>query len=136
MDLIQIKAESFWNRIHERHGEQGGVYKVIAFQDGQRVTIHRFLGQDADGVLYIGKANSFVKRVIELKKSISPDYDGDSHGCGKKYKSNPRIAAKFPFEILYMELIENNKPGELEKEYLKDYEKTFGEVPPLNQVTQ
>ena len=136
MDLIQIKDDNFWNKIHEKHGAKGGVYKIIAFKDGQKLSIGRFLGQDKGGVLYIGKATSFINRAIELKKSISPDYNGSGHTCSRRYKGIANIALKFPFEILYMELTEGDRPEELEKKYLKSYEQIFGEVPPLNAVPE
>ena len=126
--------KNFWNNITQRHQNNGGVYKIIAFQNGQRQPVNRFLGIDNDGILYIGKATSFADRVIVLKKSISPDYSGTSHICGRRYKLYPNLSKKFPFDILFMELIESNTPEELERELLSKYAKTFGEVPPLNAI--
>jgi len=133
-DLFQINDKDLWSLIHNKHNDKGGVYKIIAFQGGQRISINRFLGTDKDGILYIGKATSFIDRVIELKKSIAPDYNGKGHICGRRYKSNPKIAESFPYEVLFIELTESNKPEELEKQLLNEYAKIFGEVPPLNAI--
>jgi len=134
MNLLQIADEDLWNKINLLHQTKGGVYKIIAVQNGQRVSVNRFLGIDNLGILYIGKATSFLDRVINLKKSISPDYSGESHICGRRYKSNPNIALKFPFDCMYLELIESEKPEELERDNLFEYLRKFGEVPPLNAI--
>jgi hypothetical protein len=72
-NLLLIQAKDFWDEINKLHQQRGGVYKLIAVKNGQRILVNRFLKTDNDGVLYIGKATSFLDRVIELKKSISPD---------------------------------------------------------------
>ena len=135
MDLLHIKDDKFWDKINSKHGDKGGVYKLIAVRNEQRVKVDRFLDQDENGILYIGKGISFIDRVISLKKSISPDYNGTGHICGRRYKGNPNIALKFPCDILFIELTQTDKPEELEKQLLKDYELKFGEVPPLNAVS-
>lgn len=133
-DLFQISDKNLWSLIHDKYENKGGVYKIIAVQDGQKITVNRFLDADKDGVLYIGKATSFIVRVIQLKKSIAPDYNGTGHICGRRYKSNPKIAESFPYEVLFIELTESDKPEELERQLLTEYAKMFGEVPPLNAI--
>lgn len=126
--------EHFWNLIHDRHGNKGGVYKIIAVRDGAPIPVNRFLGTDEEGVLYIGKATSFVQRVIHLKQSIAPNYNGTAHICGRRYKSNSNIAKLFPYEVLHIELIQSDTPRELEMKLLNEYATVFGEVPPLNAI--
>ena len=133
-DLLLFSDPDFWKLINEQHSVKGGVYKIIAVRDGQRIPINRFLGTDNKGVLYIGKATSFIDRVIDLKKSISPDYNGTAHICGRRYKSNPNIAKFFPYDILHIELIQADNPEELEKKLLREYASVYGEVPPLNAI--
>jgi hypothetical protein len=133
-DLLLLSDKDFWKLINERHSVKGGVYKIIAVRESQRIPINRFLATDNSGVLYIGKATSFINRVIQLKKSISPDYNGRSHICGRRYKSNPNIAKVFPYDILYIELIQADNPKELERKLLTEYAKIYGEVPPLNAI--
>lgn len=133
-DLLQIADKDLWDNIHKRHQDKGGVYKIIAVNNGQRVPINRFLGTDNEGILYIGKATSYIDRVIELKKSISPDYKGSGHICGRRYKSNNKIAEQFPYNFLHIELTQIENPKEVEDKYLKEYFNKYGEAPPLNAV--
>lgn len=132
--LLKISEDDFWKKIHMEHEDNGGVYKIISITNGSKNPINRFLGVDYNGVLYIGKANSFTDRVITLKKSISPKYKGTSHICGRRYKSNGNIAKHFPYENLYIELIPTDNPKKLEDKYLEEYFNKFGEVPPLNAI--
>lgn len=134
-NLLKIGDDGLWNQINNLHGAKGGVYKIVAFKDGQRIPISRLLGKDKEGILYIGKASSFLNRVIELKKSIAPNYSSSGHICGIRYKQLPKIAEQFPYEVLYVELVGGEKPGELEIRYLREYQQEFGEVPPLNAVS-
>jgi hypothetical protein len=133
-ELLIFNDRNFWQLISDRHGIKGGVYKIIAVRDGQRVPVNRFLGTDNEGVLYIGKAASFIARVVNLKRSIAPDYNGTGHICGRRYKSNPNIAKLFPYEILYIEFIQTDSPKELERKFLNEYSSIYGEVPPLNAI--
>jgi hypothetical protein len=77
--LFALGDKELWKLINYQHGMAGGVYRIIAARDGTRIPVNRFLGVDNDGVLYIGKATCFLDRVSDLKKSISPDYDGTAH---------------------------------------------------------
>lgn len=133
-NLLSLSDKDLWRLMNEVHAEKGGAYKIIAFRDGRRIPIRRFLDIDNDGVLYIGKANSFIDRVIELKKSISPEYKGSAHICGRRYKSNPNISKLFPFDSLYVETIQSNDPEQLERSLLREYAMRYGEVPPLNAI--
>ncbi len=133
-ELFRLADDDFWDLVHTKYNTSGGVYKIIAVKSNQRVPINRFLGTDDQGVLYIGKATSYIDRVIGLRKSISPGYKGASHICGRRYKSNPRIASFFPYETLFIELIPSDFPEIHEKKFLVEYSNMFGEVPPLNAV--
>jgi hypothetical protein len=134
LDLMQLADTELWNKINMLYQTKGGVYKIIAYKDGQRILIDRFLGQDQSGTLYIGKANSYLNRVIHLKTSILSFYNSSSHICGRRYKANPNIAVKFPEEVLFIELIPTASPAELERVLIIEYATKFGEVPPLNAV--
>ena len=131
-NLFLISDKDFWTHINTKHLTKGGVYKVIATKDGRRLPVDRFLGTDNDGVLYIGCATSFLDRVIDLKKSIDPTYIATSHDCGKRYKTNPNIAKKFPYDSLYIDLFPSDNPKQKETELLTEYRNTYGEAPPLN----
>ncbi len=99
------------------------------------VQIGRLLKNDESGVLYIGKAISFLDRVIELKKSLSPDHISSNHKCGVRFKSF--LKNHFEFENLWVELIQTEDTediDQLEIEELLKYETEFGELPPLNRI--
>ncbi len=133
-ELLRLSDNDLWNLVYAKYGTGGGVYKIIAIINGQRTPVNRFLATDNQGVLYIGKATSYIDRVIALKRSVAPNYNGTSHICGRKYKSNPKIASLFPYETLYIELIPSDSPEILEKKFIIEYSNEFGEVPPLNAV--
>jgi hypothetical protein len=133
-ELLLFADAAFWNSINERHEQRGGVYKIIAVSGGKRVPVNRFLGTDNEGVLYIGKATSFLDRVLDLKKSLSPSYNSNAHICGRRYKSLPNIAKHFPFETLHVDLIPSDTPEVLEAQLLDSYRNIYGEVPPLNAI--
>jgi len=131
---FKISSENMWHKINEAHGESGGVY-ILRCGDDKPISISRLLENDESGTLYIGKANSFINRVAELKKSISPKYSSDSHECGARYKLHTGISNNFPFEQLYLNLIASDDPRTTESNLLKEYEEKFGELPPLNRVS-
>lgn len=132
--MIKIADDNFGDKIYELYQNKGGVYKIVAIKSGRPIPIHRFLGKDLDGILYIGKATSFLDRVVALKKSIAPDYKGKSHICGRRYKLFPNIAVKFPYESLFVVFIPTENPEVLERSLILGYTNQFGEVPPLNAV--
>ncbi|MCG9698363.1 hypothetical protein [Shewanella sp. Isolate11] len=136
MKDIKISSEKMWYDINDVHGQSGGVYILRCLSEsGGPIPINRLLGTDESGVLYIGKANSFLNRVAELKKSISPDYNSGSHECGSRYKSHRAITQAFPYKFLYVNLIESEEPRKVESELLNDYENKYGELPPLNRIS-
>lgn len=132
--LLLFGNTELWQIINEKFATKGGVYKIIAARDGKRIPVNRFLGTDLEGVLYIGKATSFIDRVIDLNKSISPKYRGAKHICGRRYKSIPNIAKHFPYDMLCVELIQTDSPELLERQLLDEYTSIFGERPPLNAI--
>ena len=134
MNKYRISSESMWHEINEQHGETGGVY-ILKCGDDNPIPINRLLGTDSEGILYIGKADSFTNRVAELKKSISPQYKSGSHECGSRYKSHSHIQGAFPYEKLYLSLVSSTDPRSTESDLLQQYEKTFGELPPLNRCS-
>jgi len=134
---IKFSDEKMWDKINEEFNIDGGVYILKCSTEINNfipMSTNRLVECDRNGILYIGKANSFLVRVIDLKKSISPDYNASSHECGVRYKTHKKLQGKFPFENLYIELYGNNEPLDLEKTFLREYELTFGELPPINRV--
>jgi hypothetical protein len=134
LSKFKISSENMWHEINEAHGESGGVY-ILRCGDDKPISISRLLANVESGTLYIGKANSFINRVAELKKSISPKYNSGSHECGARYKSHSEISNIFPFEQLYLNLVASDDPRSTESNLLQEYEEKFGELPPLNRVS-
>ena len=113
-------------RINEIHGTKGGVYKLHCYlpDDSKDVMpTNRILGTDDQGVLYIGKADSFLERVIDLKKSLLPNYKTDNHGCGSRYwnQTHTNFRVQFPMYRLFVSLIQSDDPGKFEKAEFNNY---------------
>ena len=134
MKQFRISSENMWHEINNEFGHTGGVYilKCLQANNSLPIPVNRLLSNDEQGILYIGKTNSFTDRVAELKKSISPEYSSESHECGSRYKINNMIQEKYPYENLIIELVGSENPRETEASLLKEYEYKFGELPPLN----
>lgn len=128
---FEIHKLEFWDNINSKFEKKGGIYRLYCVDNNlNRVKIDRVLKSDINGILYIGKASQFLDRVITLKKSLSPLHKSENHECGVRYKNH--FWEKFPYEKLWIELVESLDINQLEKELLSNYEKEFGELPPLN----
>lgn len=115
----------------------GGIYRLHCFSDDKQHTVlpvSRVLGIDPEGVLYLGKATVFTDRVVNLKKSILPGFQGTSHICGRRYKLEiyKSFGEKFPVNRLCVSFEPTDTPEPDEKDALSTYTKRFGELPPLN----
>ncbi|NQX84844.1 MAG: hypothetical protein HRT67_02885 [Flavobacteriaceae bacterium] len=131
--IYQLSSPNLWNLIDDDFGNSGGVYKLFSKKNEQRKPINRLLKTDINGILYIGKADSFVNRIITLQKVIHPTkYKSTNHSGGRRYNRNSRISDNYPYHSLYIELSQHNNPKERESEILNSYFQEFGEVPPLN----
>ncbi|MCB9312495.1 MAG: hypothetical protein H6568_06985 [Lewinellaceae bacterium] len=128
----QIIDDRLWDIANAEFGESGGVYIIIGINDGKPIPVNRLLGVDVQGILYIGKANSFLDRVINLKKSVSPKYKGTSPEFGVRYKKHKRIQELYPPDSLYLELISTGNSEIEERKLLDEYYQAFGELPPMN----
>lgn len=129
----KLSSDKLWYLIESDFSNNGGIYKLSCTDNSnQIVQTNRLLKTDPKGILYIGKATSFLDRVINLKKSISPDYNSSSHECGLRYKNSDAIKKLFPYQNLVIELSAHDDINTEEKRLLTEYELEFGELPPLN----
>ena len=133
-DYLLIDSKLYY-QIKEQFGDTGGVYTVIWKRSNVILPINRFLGIDNGGILYIGMANCFLKRVIDLKKSVC--MSENNHGFGKTLKY---LRLKTPLELpsdneLFIQLFHSDDPRGLENKKLLNYQIEFGELPPLNAQT-
>lgn len=131
-NLFHIADVKFGDTIHGNLSWKGGAYKLVAIEDGNRMPIGRLLGTDNEGILYLGKADSFKTRVIELKKSITEGFISSAHECRARYKTSELIREKFPHKNLWIQLIPSDTAIVKESELLKEYIAKYGEAPPLN----
>lgn len=103
-----------------------GVYKLVADKP-----IGRLLGDDNDGVLYIGKgvilsSSSRVGKFINALNNTESRHDGGGR------LNAPNILDKFPIKNLKIEITLTEAPKELESNLLQKYNEEFGELPPFN----
>jgi hypothetical protein len=140
MKKYLVDSKQLWHQIN-MPGVVGGVYKLHCFTSDDHqdvIPVNRVLGTDNEGVLYIGKADCFLDRVIELKKTILPEseYKTDTHICGRRYwtKIHKNFRIKFPVKRLCVSLVKSDTPEKSEKEELEEYCMKFGEIPPLNRM--
>jgi hypothetical protein len=120
-----------------------GVYKIrLSDSAGRSHPIGRLLGIDKKGVLAIGESANLARRIKEFYKA----YIGDKfmrHSVGDRlflvwvcqyshFKTTYQNNSKVQFIVMKL----NNKTeAETEEErLLKEYFKTYGELPPLNSL--
>lgn len=132
MKLYKINNENLWSLINVDFGNDGGIYKVVWIKENKPKTISRFIHSDNHGVLYIGKAQVFLDRVINLKKSLLPKYKSDNHDFGNRYNNTSILKENIPLDELFIELTSSINPELKETEELEKYYKTYGELPPFN----
>lgn len=133
IENFQISNPECWNQINNAFSESGGIYRLYCVNEQkQTIVTNRILKIDTKGTLYIGKAIKFLDRVITLKKSLSPEHISSNHECGARYKKSELFQQTFPYNNLWIELINTENIDETEKKLLSDYEIEFGELPPLN----
>jgi len=137
--LFVISSNDFWAEISKTHGQGGGVYKLHCLKttgSDEFKPLPRLLHIDPEGVLYIGKALSYIDRIINLKKSLVPSKQGGEHICGRRYHGDRFEALRkaYPYELLCVTLIPSSTPETLERDELDKYCQRFGEPPPLNRM--
>ena len=130
MKYYHLYSDELWEQINTDFGVAGGVYKLFYIDSTRNEPkgINRLFGTDKNGVLYIGKADSFLDRVIGLKKTLLPNYLSDNHIAGRRIKNNPTILKNFPLERLFVTLISSDDPLSIEKEELIKYELKYDVV--------
>ena len=69
-----------------------------------------------------------------MKKSLDPGYISSNHDFGARHKKHSLIKEQFPYEILFVELLESDNPNDLERKELNEYYDKFGELPPMNRL--
>ena len=126
------KAFSRWmplkQKAFEKIPKEPGAYLVRC----RNHPTNRLLGLDQEGVLDIGESGNLRRRIKLFQACI----EGQKrlHCAGRRFH-RLGLARHFPIkELEFKWCITEDKESamDLEGELLKDYENTFGELPPLN----
>lgn len=128
MKNISLLDDNFWLHIPKC----GGVYIIHSFNKKNPIKIDRVLGQDEEGILYIGKSENIRERLRMLRRVLNPKQKATAHTFGKKYNENKKLREAFPLKSLYISYRISNDPKALEFNLLRKYFLKFGEVPPFN----
>jgi hypothetical protein len=127
-EIISLEEKDFWNRIPESRG----VYFIHSYNDKIPKKLDRVLGQDEEGILYIGKSENIRERLRMLWRVLNPKLTATAHTFGTKYNANKKLREAFPFNSMFISYRISNEPKILEFKLLEKYFTKFGEVPPFN----
>ncbi|MEO1548683.1 MAG: hypothetical protein AAFU74_18210 [Bacteroidota bacterium] len=120
-------------RLKKHFGEAGGIYELYCMKPKTDILpIDYARNYDPKGTLYIGKAESFQKDVIELQRAMEPSNDSSLHECSKGYWGKPEIWKDHPYRNLYVELTESKKVDNSFVDKLHSFMEEFEDLPPLN----
>jgi hypothetical protein len=102
-----------------------GCYRVVLIRDGQPIPIHRLLGTDNEGILYIGMSTDLARRIADIIDSfLTPS---DRHGSGAKYHRF-RLSRQFPIDLIHVQWCNLEVPElskrefELQRDIWEDYD--------------
>lgn len=133
LGILTLKEPEFSDQIEYDFCNKGGVYILRCIYPSNRpYEIPRCLGNDKEGILYIGMAKLFSERTGNLAKSISNDHCSADHSAGAYYKETDKFIEVYPRDHLYVSFIIADNPRDKEEPLLAVYKECFGEVPPLN----
>jgi len=118
---------------------KSGCYALLLFEENEAKSICRLSGKDNNGILYIGKADKILKRIISLQQSVIFNSDKSQNepiekghqSLSRKYF---RIRKKIDVKNLRIGIWDNQEdlPEKLESYLLELYVDSYGELPPLN----
>ena len=104
----------------------GGIYILHAGKP-----VPRLLGEDEDGILYIGKGEilDYQNRIGKFVNSLNATEV--VHDGGSRFNMSA-IEHNYPLENAGIEIILTEDPEGLERDRLKQYLGKYGELPPFN----
>ena len=97
-------------------------------------TISRLLGNDEEGIMYVGCAKTSLRRRLRAFYYRVNGATGSPHAGGRTY-AELNLADKVPVEELgyrWREAASSGVAMEMEFSELREYGEIFGEMPPLN----
>lgn len=123
-----------------QNDESPGVYYIRAVSSGNKpIAIRRVIECDSEGILYIGMTGhgdnaGLLNRLWGFSSAMIGN-DLTAHNAGARYYL--LLAKKLPkhrLQYSYRHLKTDIEAAKLEKECLDEYEKKYGELPPLNRM--
>lgn len=112
-----------------------GVYRLIALKVANDLksvaTLNRVCGEDPTGTLYIGEATNLATRVNQMRRTARGRRNECSHSAMLMLKRIQRL--DYPPEKLGVAMMFTGRSTRgVEKDLLRAYINSFGEMPPLN----
>ena len=114
-----------------------GIYQIRAVtSDGGPIPIHRLVGVDPLGVLYIGRSGYNPDRSIANR--IGEFIRGKNHSGGKTYARAKHVLDKFPqcsghsLQARAMRIETKEEINKAESRELCEYHEKYAELPPFN----
>ena len=112
-----------------------GVYKIYIYDKSKPLKIGRLLGNDKQGVLYMGQSEGkegVAKRLKGFLTNIN-NSKSNSHTAGFKIANRAKLKTFLKNKQLFFICYQDSNPTTAEQNELANYIKKFGETPPLNQ---
>lgn len=132
-DLTDTNLNANWS-------QSPGIYFIrLVNQRGTPAKIPRIIGLEKNGILYIGMASTgrdggLCNRLWGFWTAVSGT-DETPHLAGRKYRH--LICKHFPnhhLQYRHRRLQNGKQAKKFESEYLKRYQRWWGELPPLNRA--
>ena len=127
-----------WVDIEENASyKSNGVYKIrLADLKGCTIEIPRFLDNDKDGILQIGRSKDIKRRIRSFRGAMEgkeyANVEGKRLNLVKKYTNFIGRYKNFKIQYSFEKLQDEIEVRKEEERLLKCYFKRHGEVPPLN----
>jgi hypothetical protein len=125
-----------WENIENLPDYEGkGVYRFrLVDNNGNSMSIQRFLGEDKDGIIAIGQTKNIKTRLKQFNKVVIetknyPHSEGLTIHLLRRITKFDDKYGTYTFQYTFSK-IDNPKEGE--KKLLESYFEKYGETPPLN----
>lgn len=129
-DLIQLSNKG--GVINLKSKIPSGIYVVVSKKlNGSHASIERAVGEDSQGILYIGSSITLAKRIRKFQNVVNNNLKR-GHAGAVTYLSRPALVSKFSNQSLWIYFKPASKYLDLEDQLLQAYESKHGEFPPLN----
>ena len=144
IDNVLIETMSFsgvhsnfysqWHAFIEQFGKShSGIYFLQRVDKQNNIhSISRLIGEDNQGILYIGKSTNLAHRLGILINLINRTSTTGKHSMGIRYQEIEAFKQHLKPESIKLRVFLCDNPRQLESKMLKEYLYRYGELPPLN----